>query len=281
MNTQPSDVVLPTAVHATAVRLPVFAPNETMTWFRRAETQFRLKHITVSSTMADYVLEALPENVFRRIASWLNEQPDLIPYQELKVHLLSVYSISSSERAKRILDMPGQPLGDRTATQVWDEIVSLCRLPALDIDDAKPSEIDLKKEIWLQCLPSHIRSLLHGAATSKIDHLTKKADALIDASRMSGNMPDISTVQENVLPSSAGITRSPSVSADRPQWDKSDQTPDISAIRPRPTESYKQRPKFGKLTSSGICTYHLRFGERAKSCVDGCTWSKNVGSGRS
>jgi len=52
-----------TAVHAAAFRLPPFSTTDTMIWFRRAEIQFPLKKITVSSTKADYVLAALPDCV--------------------------------------------------------------------------------------------------------------------------------------------------------------------------------------------------------------------------
>jgi len=43
-----------TEVNAASIRLPPFSPNEALTWFRRAETQFRLKNIVKATTKADH-----------------------------------------------------------------------------------------------------------------------------------------------------------------------------------------------------------------------------------
>ena len=98
-------------INAVATRLPEFSHNEPLTWFRRAETRFRLRGITQPTTKADYVLEVLPETIFRRIGSWLDEQPEEIPYADIKKYLLKEFSPTASERARR---MPSQPMGDKT-----------------------------------------------------------------------------------------------------------------------------------------------------------------------
>ena len=99
--------------NAVATRLPEFSQHEPFTWFRRAETRFRLRGIKQATTRADYVLEALPETIFRRIGPWLDQQPDEIPYDDLKKHLLKEFSPTTSERARRLLLMPSQAIGDR------------------------------------------------------------------------------------------------------------------------------------------------------------------------
>ena len=63
--------------NAVATRLPEFSQHEPLTWFRRAETRFRLRGIKQATTRADYVLEALPETIFRRIGPWLDQQSSL------------------------------------------------------------------------------------------------------------------------------------------------------------------------------------------------------------
>ena len=87
-------------------RLPEFSQHEPLTWFRRAETRFRLRDIKQATTKADYVLEALKETIFRRIGPWLDQQPDEIPYDNLKKHLLGEFSPTTSKRARRLLLMP-------------------------------------------------------------------------------------------------------------------------------------------------------------------------------
>ena len=66
--------------NAVATRLPEFSQHEPLTWFRRAETRFRLRGIKQATTRADYVLEALPETIFRRIGPRLDQQPDNLPH---------------------------------------------------------------------------------------------------------------------------------------------------------------------------------------------------------
>ncbi|ROT71047.1 hypothetical protein C7M84_010632 [Penaeus vannamei] len=50
--------------------LPPFSPNEALTWFQRAETQFRLKNIVKATTKADHIMAVLPEKVFHWITPW-------------------------------------------------------------------------------------------------------------------------------------------------------------------------------------------------------------------
>ena len=156
--------------NAVATRLPEFSQHEPLTWFRRAETRFRLHGIKQATTRADYVLEALPETIFRRIGPWLDQQPGEIPYDDLKKHLLKEFSPTTSERARRLLLMPSQLIGDRKPSQLWDEICMLSRLPET-AEDSKNKEVDLK-EIWLQTLPSCVRVLLHNTDEKSMDDLS-------------------------------------------------------------------------------------------------------------
>ena len=142
-STMPEDS---TQINVVAARLPDFSSQEALTWFRRVETKFRIRGITQPTTKADYVLEALPEEIFRRIGPWLDQQSDEIPYQDLKKHLLKEFSPTTSERARRLLRMPSQPIGDRKPSQLWNEICTLSRLPEVDEVTKQHKEVDLKKE---------------------------------------------------------------------------------------------------------------------------------------
>lgn len=247
-----------TAVHAAAFRLPPFSTTDTLVWFRRAEIQFRLKKITVSYTKADYVLAALPDCVFTRLATWLNDQPDEISFEDLKKKLQQIYSPSTSERARRVLAMPGQALGDRTAQQVWDDITNLCRLPDVDPSTQLHKEIDLKKEIWLLSLPDHVRRIID--ANLPVVDLIKRADELIEAHRTTATLP--------------------AVHATTPPDNGHDDI-EVSAVS-RGTTKFRRnnlasRRSFTTINESGLCGYHQRFGSNARSCADGCRWksSKN------
>ena len=225
--------------NAVATRLPEFSQHEPLTWFRRAETRFRLRGIKQATTRADYVLEALPETIFRRIGPWLNQQPDEIPYDDLKKHLLKEFSPTTSERARRLLLMPSQPIGDRKPSQLWDEICMLSRLPETD-EDSKNKEVDLKKEIWLQTLPSCVRVLLHNTDEKSMDDLSTLADEIMmsknaachDTSRCLP--PDVMYVRRtpDVMP----VRRTPDVTPVRgtPDVTPVRRTPDVTPVRRTP-----------------------------------------------
>ena len=285
--------------NAVATRLPEFSQHEPLTWFRRAETRFRLRGIKQATTRADYVLEALPETIFRRIGPWLDQQPDEIPYDNLKKHLLKEFSPTTSERARRLLLMPSQPIGDRKPSQLWDEICMLSRLPETD-EDSKNKEVDLKKEIWLQTLPSCVRVLLHNTEEKSTDDLSTLADEIMmsqnaachDTSRCLP--PDVMHVRRTPdvmhVPRTLDVTpvrRTPDVMPVR-------RTPDaMPALRPAGTNTddvapvqranwYANHNQFHEtLESNGLCSYHNKFGNRARKCISGCRWvPKNSTSGR-
>ena len=246
-------------INTVATRLPEFCHTEPLTWFRRAETRFRLRSIKQPTTKADYVLEALPEAVFRRIGSWLDQQPDEIPYDDLKKHLLKEFSLTTSERARRLLQMPSQPIGDRKPSQLWDEICTLSRLPDVDDNSQQHKEVDLKKEIWLQSLPSCVRVLLHNTNEKSMADLSTLADEIL-MSQKAAHRPTVSTAVEQ---------QHPEVNTD-----------DVMPVRQfgKQTEGSQFR---AIIESDGLCSYHKKFGRAARRCVLGCKWtSKNSRSGR-
>ena len=252
-STMPEDS---TQINVVAARLPDFSSQEPLTWFRRAETRFRIRGITQPTTKVDYVLEALPEEIFRRIGPWLDQQDDEIPYEDLKKHLLKEFSPTTSERARRLLMMPSQPIGDRKPSQLWNEICALSRLPEVDEVTKQHKEVDMKKEIWLQSLPSSVRVLLHNTDDKSMDELSTLADNI--------------TTSQNAV-------RSPTVSNTAVRQHNID---DVMPVRQEGTHTERVEVR-APIESGRLCYYHRRFGSSARYCEKGCTWSpKNSRSGR-
>lgn len=254
------------SVSYASVKLPAFSVSEPLTWFRRAEVQFRLKGIKRAETKADFVLEALPDSVFRRISPWLEEQAEEIAYDNLKSYILGKFTLSSSERARKVLDLMKEPLGDRSPREVWDEMQSLLRLTSTDPATGKTLRLDMERHIWLLTLPHSIRSLLDDVENMKMEDLVSKAEALVIASRASDhktfNKP-MSTCEVTCTSEETAIV-------------------ETNACQ-RPSRYFKKntnRPK-GYITISGLCNYHKKYGKNAWSCVDGCCWyEKNELRGR-
>ena len=163
----------------------------------------------------------------------------LIPYDDLKKHLLKEFSPTTSERARRLLLMPSQHISDRKPSQLWDEICMLSRLPETD-EDSKNKEVDLKKEIWLQTLPSCVRVLLHNTDEKSMDDLSTLADEIMmsqnaachDTSRCLP--PDVMYVRRtpDVMP----VRRTPDVTPVRRTLDVTPvrRTPDVTPVRRTP-----------------------------------------------
>ena len=112
--------------------------------------------------------------------------------------------------------------------------------------------------------------------------------------------PDVMYVRRtpDVMP----IRRTPDVTPVRKTPDVTSvrRTPDVTPVRrtpdvmPRPAETTDdvvpvQRAKWhtnhnqfqATLESNGLCSYHNKFGNRARKCISGCQWfSKNYTNGR-
>ena len=246
------------SIHAVAVKLSPFCSKEATSWFRRAEVQFRLRKVTDPRTKADYVLEAIPEELFPRIAAWLDNQDKDIVYEDLKTYLLQEFTLSVSARAQRLLNLPQTPLGDTTAHAAWNEMQALATLPGLDPTTNKPRRVDLLRELWLQRLPSSVRAALYEADDSPMEDLIKKADNLINAARAS-RIPDAvcSAIVEDLPNTNAAKSTVR-------KWPPNNQARDR-----KPGASGQHQPH-------ELCYYHYRFGAGARKCIPGCQWSKNV-----
>ena len=166
----------------------------------------------------------------------------------MKTTLLKEFSPPASVRASRLLDLPRQPIGDRTPTQVWHEIATLRQLPEIDETTKQHKHLDLYKEIWLQCLPPEVRSALHDTKGS-IDGLIERADQLTIALNAANYQ---SSKQQHVEVAAATTA-----------------TKDNGDIN------------FRNIID-GICGYHRRFGSHARRCMHGCKHftAKNAEGGR-
>ena len=276
----------PTIINAATVKLPVFTSCDPFTWFVRIEAQFRSKNILRSQTKSDYVLQALPESVCTRIAAFLRKNPTDIDYDDLKSEILKKYSLTSSERVQKVLEIICQPLGDRTPSGAWDEISTLLKLPETDaFGDLK--EIDLQRELWLLHLPEPVRAGLYDSASLTIDELLKKADDLQISHRAAirrskNDTPFIASIlskclrhkheeprSDNDIDFQSPSRATAATVARRPFSNRPNQRDASYRYRAEPRND---RQRHGYLTPSGYCNYHAKWGDKAFSCVPGCTW---------
>ena len=142
------------AAAAPHLSLPPFPATDAAPWFLRVEALFRLRSITSSSRKADYVIGALPTEVFDQVAEWLSDQGDAIEYKDLKQQIILNFSPTPEERSQRALELIRQPLGDQRPSAALREMKSLCTLIQ---PDGSKKPLDLIRVLWLLHLPQDIR----------------------------------------------------------------------------------------------------------------------------
>ena len=218
--------------------LPSFSTLEPRIWFQRAEIAFRLRNITDSTTKADHVLSAIPDAVFSRISTWLDHQPETLTYETVKTFLLKQFTLNTSQRAQKLLAFPQLTLGDRSAHAVWHEMQSLATLPEKDAN-GNYKEVDIMRELFIRTLPTAIRAALYDYDNLTMDQLVKRSDALLEAAN-------------------AANAQNASIHTSRA---------DISTVRTKPKLFKRVLPM---ILDSGLCTYHERFHNDARKCIEGC-----------
>ena len=124
--------VVPAQVAHVAVKLPDFWVKDPKMWFSQAEAQFRRARITAETTMYDYVLMKLPEEVVmsvRALVSAIEADPvkQEQSYTLMKEALLGSYGKTKWQMAYALLDHP--ELGDRRPSAMMAEMLSLRSRP--------------------------------------------------------------------------------------------------------------------------------------------------------
>lgn len=141
--------------HAIALKLPTFIQKDVWSWFRLVEAQFATKRVKSKLMKAAFVLSALPEEVFLRLNPWLKKQsdPSSIEYDDLKQEILRLYKQPESKRAQKIISLSQIGIGDLEPRLFMEKLQNLYWC-----EEGNP--VDLLSELFLQALPSDVRSLL-------------------------------------------------------------------------------------------------------------------------
>ena len=237
----------PTVAATPNVTLPVFSTTSAAPWFLRVEALFRLKKITANAK-SDYIIGALPEDVFNRISTWLaNRGSDAIPYDELKAKIITHCEPSPEEKSQKILDLLRLPLGDQRPSDALYEIKNLTTILN---PDGTTSQIDLSRVLWLLRLPQDIRTHITDFSTKSDQDLARQADSLRGTSKLTLAHPTTAAAQ---LP--------------LPDDDEDDDV--IAAAQQRFQRSSNQR-QFSGVSRKTLCYFHKRFGRDAKNCRPPC-----------
>ena len=215
-------------MNAVSLKLPEFWESQPSAWFAQTEAQFALRDITADTTKYYYIVAALNSATAGRVVSILENPPEHDKYGALKDHLFKAFGLSDSERARRLLSLNG--LGDCKPSELMDKMLSL-------LGSHKPEF--LFKELFLQQLPTQVRSALANTSITDCRALAEEADKFFLAGQQSCAAA----------------------------WD----SPGDGPWRHGAAAVKRQQ-------GSHLCFYHARYGSKAKRCCPPCSYSR-MGNG--
>ena len=165
-----ADLLPPPSVPV-ALKLPIFWPEAAEVWFAQADAQFAIKSITVSKTKFYHTVASLPQDVAAQILDLIRAPPVGDPYEVLKEHLTTLYSLNNYQRFEALVSLP--LTGDQKPSHLMN------RMLALLADDYKPDFI--LRGLFLCCLPIEVRSHLLQEKISDPRALALKTDILFQS----------------------------------------------------------------------------------------------------
>jgi hypothetical protein len=231
-------------------------------WFSQAEAQFCRAWITVESTMYNYVLMKLLEDVVMSVRALISEiQADPVKqessYQLLKDALIGSYGKTKWQMAYALLDHPD--LGDRRPSAMMAEMplppIVLRRLPSSIRDHIAAANHTTANHTTATEMAAHANILWDARSTAVFSAVSDSlaAISLSSASPWAGHSPD-------------RRARSPDRRARSPD-------PHRDNVRQPP-----RRPTPGRKDSRAsrkLCFYHSHFGVKATKCQGSCDWTEN------
>ena len=183
------------------------------------------------------------------MAGFLKNRPKVEPYNKIKQYMIRTYGKTQLQKDNTLLAMTG--LGDRTPTEALTYVRSL------------NSDPETFFRAWfLSLIPANVRALLGKAATTaSLEDMCDEADLIMEQAKQSG----------------AGVA---SVVAQANHEEPKVQDLEVEAVGRGPGTSRQNRgnPKGqgqGRSASSTfVCHYHAKFGVKAFSCREGCSFAQ-------
>ncbi|KAF6213050.1 hypothetical protein GE061_010764 [Apolygus lucorum] len=148
---------------------PPFWKTAVPTWFHRLEAGFRIKGILDDNDQYDIVVNALDNSVLVHVTDLLAKPPLTNKYEALKTRLIEAFVDSEDKQLQRLLRET--VLGDKRPTYLLREMRELAGNKVSD---------DLLKSLWLQQIPSNVRTVLAVSGDQSLNALSALADKIVE-----------------------------------------------------------------------------------------------------
>lgn len=250
-----------------SLKVPPFWRDKPRLWFISFEAT--TSHLKRNQTeLARMVIAQLDKEDIEEISDLLYDPSETNQYQILKDRLISIYEDSDSKQLQRLLSYT--ELGDQKPSQLLRRMRDLARKKIPD---------ETLKLMWMNLLPTHIRSMLIVSETCKsqadLSDLAALADRMVETSQEvatvskqpSSTPSDTQILLEEVKKLSLEVAAIRSTQGNRQYYQRRGRT-------------YPSRPNTGNASyprsnsPSPYCYYHRRFGKYARCCTSPCSFTK-------
>ena len=232
--------------HAVSLKLPEFWPSDPELWFARVEASFEAQGITLEKTKFGHVVRVLPAQYASEVRDIILSPPTS-PYTAIKDALKKCVCPSKRQQLQQLLHL--EELGDRKPSQLLRHML---KLRGGTITEADGDEIF--REIFLQKLPTHIRTVL----------AIHKAESLGNLADMADNMAEMQGPQQPVQVCAVQQKESSDMSEIRAELKKIWQE-----IQCQKQGSYSNTSQTST-SKTDLCWYHAKFGSKATKCREPC-----------
>jgi hypothetical protein len=248
------------------LRLPDFWPDTPQAWFIFAESKFCVKGVMEEADKFDLVVSSLPKESLRQVIDVLEHPDEATLYTMLKNRLLSAHEPTTFQRIEMLHMM--EPLGARKPSELMSHMLEICPR------GQEKNEFFLF--LFLQQLRRELRVLLGDDFANPRD-LAAKADRVWAMHvHDHGSVAAVQTEEPVLVPVAAvqqGSQHSRSNrgrgSGQRHHGGRGDPfSGGQSAATPT---AYASAPGTLARFSTGLCHFHLTYGDKANRCETPCS----------
>ena len=228
---------------STTIKIPPFWKDDPAVWFVQVEKQFEIKNIIDEATKYNTICFNLDTTAASLVRDMITTTPPNEPYTTIKTALISRSTPAKRERFRMLMN--GTELGDQKPTALLRE---MRRIMGENLDIA-----DFLRELFLEKLPQTTQAMLAAFPDKTIDEIAAMADEMIISK------PSVFQVEK---------------------YELSALKAEINALKSELKQSKNQgNMKDQDSSTDGLCWYHARFGSKAHTCKQPCTYLGNSNTG--
>lgn len=251
-----------------SVKIPKFWKEKPELWFTQVESQFYVGRISSDLRKYHTVVATIESDILNQVSDILLNPPSENMYATLKAKIIERFTDSDHQRLSKLVQEI--ELGDKKPSQLLREMRDLA---GSRMDD------DLLKSLWLQRLPSHMRSII-SVSTETLSKLTELADKIAEVNEV----PQVSTItQRNSHPHIFSSDSSSKFERQMEELSRSVAELKASFLHNRRersrSRSYHRSDSKAKPAKkekpTDECWYHRSYGVDAKRCRSPCKHSKS------